>query len=138
MPDEGTRALTTGTIFEETKYPLLTMVRLAVNGALRFSDAPLRLAIWFGLGVSTCAVFYGFYVANLWFMNSHLVEGWSSTIIVISFLCGINMLMTGIMGLYIGRIHAEVKRRPLYVVSQRLGFEREPKHVRALLGASAD
>jgi hypothetical protein len=71
-------------------------------------------------------------------MNSHLVEGWSSTIIVISFLCGINMLMTGIMGLYIGRIHAEVKRRPLYVVSQRLGFERETKEVRALLSASAN
>jgi dolichol-phosphate mannosyltransferase len=122
----------------ETKYPLLKMVRLAVNGALSFSDAPLRLAIWFGLGVSACAVVYGFYVASLWLMNSHLVEGWSSTIIVISFLCGINMLMTGIMGLYIGRIHAEVKRRPLYVVSQRLGFERETKEVRALLSASAN
>jgi glycosyltransferase involved in cell wall biosynthesis len=122
----------------ETKYPLLKMVRLAVNGALSFSDAPLRLAIWFGLGVSACAVLYGFYVASLWFMNSHLVEGWSSIIIVISLLCGINMLMTGIMGLYIGRIHAEVKRRPLYVVSQRLGFEREPKQMRALLSASAD
>jgi dolichol-phosphate mannosyltransferase len=59
-------------------------------------------------------------------MHSHLVEGWSSTIIVISFLCGINML-TGIMGLYIGRIHAEVKRRPLYVVSQKLGFERSKR-----------
>jgi dolichol-phosphate mannosyltransferase len=122
----------------KTKYPLLKMVRLAVNGALSFSDAPLRLAIWFGLGVSACAVLYGLYVASLWFMKSHLVEGWSSTIIVISLLCGINMLMTGIMGLYIGRIHAEVKRRPLYVVSQKLGFEREPKQVRALLSASAD
>ena len=122
----------------ETKYSLLKMVRLAVNGALSFSDAPLRLAIWFGLGVSACAVFYGFYVASLWFMNSHLVEGWSSTIIVISFLCGINMLMTGIMGLYIGRIHAEVKRRPLYVVSERLGFEPEAKQARTLLRASAD
>jgi glycosyltransferase involved in cell wall biosynthesis len=121
----------------KTKYPLLKMVRLAVNGALSFSDAPLRLAIWFGLGVSACAVLYGFYVAGLWFTNSHLVEGWSSTIIVISFLCGINMLMTGIMGLYIGRIHAEVKRRPLYVVSQKLGFEREPTQARAPLSASA-
>jgi glycosyltransferase involved in cell wall biosynthesis len=122
----------------ETKYPLLKMVRLAVSGALSFSDAPLRLAIWLGLGVSACAVLYGFYVASLWFMNSHLVEGWSSTIIVISFLCGINMLMNGIMGLYIGRIHAEVKRRPLYVVSQKLGFEREPKQGRARLSAAAD
>jgi polyisoprenyl-phosphate glycosyltransferase len=114
------------------------MVRLAINGALSFSDAPLRLAIWAGLAVSACAVLYGLYVAALWMMNSHLVEGWSSTVIIISFLCGMNMLMTGIMGLYIGRIHAEVKRRPLYVVSQRLGFERESKQVRALLSASAD
>lgn len=115
----------------ETKYPLSKMVRLAVNGALGFSDAPLRLAIWFGLAVSVGAVLYGFYVVGLWFTDSHLVRGWSSTIIVISFLCGINMLMTGIMGLYIGRIHAEVKRRPLYVVSQMLGFEQEPERVRA-------
>jgi polyisoprenyl-phosphate glycosyltransferase len=115
----------------ETKYPLLKMVRLAVNGALGFSDAPLRLAIWLGLAVSAGAVFYGFYVVGLWFTDSHLVRGWSSTIVVISFICGINMLMTGIVGLYIGRIHAEVKRRPLYVVSQRLGFEREPDQVRA-------
>jgi polyisoprenyl-phosphate glycosyltransferase len=43
---------------------------------------------------------------------------------VISFLCGMNMLMTGIIGLYIGRIHAEVKRRPLYVVDKRTGFDR--------------
>ena len=122
----------------QTKYPLLKMVRLAVNGALSFSDAPLRLAIWFGLGVSACALLYGLYVTSLWLMDSHLVAGWSSTIIVISFLCGINMLMTGIMGLYIGRIHAEVKRRPLYVVSRKLGFEREPKAVRALRSASTE
>ena len=122
----------------QTKYPLSKMVRLAVNGALSFSDAPLRLAIWFGLGVSACALLYGLYVASLWLMDSHLVAGWSSTIVVISLLCGINMLMTGIMGLYVGRIHAEVKRRPLYVVSQKLGFEREPKPVRGLLSASAE
>jgi dolichol-phosphate mannosyltransferase len=42
---------------------------------------------------------------------------------VVSLLCGINMLMTGIIGLYIGRIHAEVKRRPLYIVGERVGFD---------------
>jgi dolichol-phosphate mannosyltransferase len=50
----------------ETKYPLFKMVRLAINGALSFSDAPLRLAIWVGLAVSACAVVYGCYVAALW------------------------------------------------------------------------
>jgi polyisoprenyl-phosphate glycosyltransferase len=107
----------------ETKYPFWRMLRLAVNGALSFSDAPLRLAIWCGLAVSVLAILYGLYVVGLWVANDALVRGWSSTIVVISFLCGLNMLMTGIIGLYIGRIHAEVKRRPLYVVDQKVGFE---------------
>ena len=76
--------------------------------------------------MSAFALLYGTYVLALWLSNdSHLVAGWSSTIIVISLLCGINMLMTGVLGLYVGRIHAEVKRRPLYVVATKLGFERE-------------
>jgi dolichol-phosphate mannosyltransferase len=107
----------------ETKYPFWKMLRLAVHGVIGFSDAPLRLAIWAGLAVSGVAMLYGIYVLGLWLAHSSLVEGWSSTIIVISFLCGMNMLMTGIIGLYIGRIHAEVKRRPLYVVEKRTGFD---------------
>jgi glycosyltransferase involved in cell wall biosynthesis len=110
----------------ETKYPLFKMARLAMNAALGFSDAPLRLAIWCGLVVSCLALLYGGWVLMLWISNdSHLVAGWSSTIVVVSLLCGMNMLMTGIVGLYVGRIHAEVKHRPLYVVQERLGFERE-------------
>jgi glycosyltransferase involved in cell wall biosynthesis len=110
----------------ETKYPLWKMARLAASAALGFSDAPLRLAIWCGLAVSGLALLYGLYVLALWMSNdSHLVAGWSSTIIIVSLLCGMNMLMTGIVGLYVGRIHAEAKRRPLYVVSTRLGFERD-------------
>ena len=110
----------------ETKYPLFKMARLAMNAALGFSDAPLRLAIWCGLVVSGLALLYGGWVLALWMSNdSHLVPGWSSTIVIVSLLCGINMLMTGIVGLYVGRIHSEVKRRPLYVVQKRLGFERD-------------
>jgi polyisoprenyl-phosphate glycosyltransferase len=108
----------------ETKYPLLKMVRLAVNAALGFSDAPLRLAVWCGLAVSGLAVLYTAWVLFLWLRHdSHLVAGWSSTIVVVSLLCGMNMLVTGIVGLYVGRIHAESKGRPLYVVQDRLGFE---------------
>lgn len=107
----------------ETKYPFWKMVYLALNGVLSFSDAPLRLAIWLGLAVSAFAVVYGAYVVGMWFVRTDLVTGWSSIIVAVSLLCGVNMLMTGIVGLYVGRIHAEVKRRPLYVVSQRVGFE---------------
>jgi glycosyltransferase involved in cell wall biosynthesis len=108
----------------DTKYPLFKMTRLAVNAALGFSDAPLRLAVWCGLAVSSLALLYGGWVMILWMSNdSHLVVGWSSIIVIISLLCGMNMLMTGIVGLYVGRIHAEAKRRPLYVVQQKVGFE---------------
>jgi polyisoprenyl-phosphate glycosyltransferase len=108
----------------ETKYPVWKMVRLAVAGAISFSDVPLRLAIWLGLSVSVFAVLYGGFVIFQWFVDRNLVTGWASTIVVISFLSGINLLMTGVMGLYVGRIHAEVKRRPLYVVDTRVGFDR--------------
>jgi glycosyltransferase involved in cell wall biosynthesis len=110
----------------ETKYSLFKMVRLAMNAALSFSDAPLRLAIWCGVLVSWLALLYGGWVVLRWMSNDpHLIVGWSSTIVIVSLLCGMNMLMTGIVGLYVGRIHAEVKRRPLYVVQKRLGFERD-------------
>lgn len=110
----------------ETKYPFFKMVRLATIAALGFSDVPLRLAIWSGLLVSGLALLYGGWVLMLWMNNdSHLIVGWSSTIVIVSLLCGMNMLMTGIVGLYVGRIHAEVKHRPLYVVRKRLGFDRD-------------
>jgi glycosyltransferase involved in cell wall biosynthesis len=120
----------------DTKYPLWRMARLAINGIIGFSDAPLRLAIWLGLAVSALALLYGVYVVGLWFAGSRLVTGWSSTIVIISLLCGVNMLMTGIMGLYVGRIHAEVKRRPLYVVGARVGFEERPMALGGQRGAA--
>lgn len=107
-----------------TKYPLWKMMRLASDGIVGFSDAPLRAALWVGMAVSLAALAYGLYVVGLWFHQSHLVAGWASTVVIVSFLCGINMLMTGIVGLYIGRIHAEVKNRPLYLVDRLTGFER--------------
>jgi glycosyltransferase involved in cell wall biosynthesis len=106
-----------------TKYPLWKMLRLAANGLIGFSDAPLKLAIWLGLAVSAFALCYGLYAIERYLTNE-AVAGWTSTIVIVSLLCGINLLMTGIVGLYIGRIYAEVKRRPLYVVDQRVGFER--------------
>jgi dolichol-phosphate mannosyltransferase len=107
----------------ETKYPLWKMLRLAANGVIGFSDAPLRLAIWLGFGVTAFAALYAASVVVRWLAGDpHLVVGWASTIIVVSFLSGMNMVMTGLMGLYVGRIYNEVKRRPLYVVSERIGF----------------
>ena len=97
---------------------------MAVSGLLGFSDLPLRLAIWMGSWVSGLAMAYGIYAIALRLFGGRVVDGWTSTIVVVAFLCGANMLMTGIVGLYVGRIFAEVKHRPLYVVAKCTGFDR--------------
>lgn len=105
-----------------TKYPFWKMLRLAVNAVIGFSDAPLKAAIWLGLAVSVFALCYGLFAVERYLTNE-VVTGWTSTVVIVSLLSGINLMVSGIMGLYIGRIHAEVKRRPLYVIDQRVGFE---------------
>ena len=120
-----------------TKYNFKRMARLAINALIGFSDAPLKLVVATGLGVSALSGLYGLYVMAQWARGDNLVSGWASTVLIVSLLGGMNMLMTGVVGLYVGRIHGEVKRRPLYVVAEREGFgtstqardESEPRRV---------
>jgi dolichol-phosphate mannosyltransferase len=106
-----------------TKYPLARMIRLAFDGVIGFSDAPLRLALWLGAIVSAGALGYGAYVVLLRLFGGVTITGWASMIVIVCWVGGVNLLMTGIVGLYVGRIHAEVKGRPLYVVDRKVGFE---------------
>ena len=105
-----------------TKYSIARMIRLALHGIVGFSDAPLRLSLWMGAAVSLGALCYGGYVVTLALTDTRLVSGWASTIVLVTLLSGVNLLMTGIVGLYVGRIHEEVKSRPLYVVSNSAGL----------------
>jgi dolichol-phosphate mannosyltransferase len=110
----------------ETKYPLRAMLRLATNGVLGFSDAPLRLALWFGSLISLGAIALGLYIFINWFFNSDLVEGWTSTVLILTLLGGIQLLTLGIVGLYVGRIHNEVKQRPLYFINPQHSLTARP------------
>jgi glycosyltransferase involved in cell wall biosynthesis len=106
----------------ESKYPLKAMVRLAFNGILGFSDVPLRLALWAGMLISVLALGFGVYVFLAALVGGDTVHGWTSTVLILTLLGGIQLLMMGIMGLYVGRIHNEVKRRPLYFVNSQHGL----------------
>lgn len=106
----------------ETKYPFWKMLRLAVHGIVSFSEKPLRAALWAGLAISALSLLLGLYAMTSWLFG-HAVAGWTSTVVIVSLLSGINLFMTGIVGLYVGGIHAEIKRRPLYVVEQLTGFD---------------
>lgn len=106
----------------ETKYPLKKMMRLAMDGVIGFSDVPLRLALWLGTLVSLGAITYGIYIFAIALFTGGLVPGWASTVVVLSFLSGVNLLISGVIGLYIGRIHTESKERPLYFISESIGI----------------
>jgi glycosyltransferase involved in cell wall biosynthesis len=107
----------------ETKYPLVRMLRFALDGIFSFSTAPLKLASLFGFGCSLLALLGGGIV--LWFRleTKQWVAGWASLFLAVLFLGGVQLLCLGIVGEYVGRIYGECKGRPLYFVREHLGAE---------------
>jgi polyisoprenyl-phosphate glycosyltransferase len=107
----------------KTKYPLFKMIRFAMDGIVSFSTTPLRLATYLGFAVSGLAglgILYALYVR---LFQNNWVQGWTSIAIAVLFLGGVQLICLGIIGEYLGRTYGESKRRPLYVVRERLGFE---------------
>ena len=106
----------------ESKYPLRKMVHFATDGIISFSLVPLKLAIWTGFLAIWIAV-AGIIVAIVdRVMDRNLIRGWASLFVAVLFMGGVQLISLGILGEYLGRIYTEVKRRPLYVVQERLGF----------------
>jgi polyisoprenyl-phosphate glycosyltransferase len=107
----------------ETKYPFRRMVGLAVDGILSLSKAPLRLAMYFGFFASAISfALLVYFVLERLFGPGNLARGWASTIVVILFLGGVQLICLGVIGEFIGRIYDEVKQRPLYIVGRSTGF----------------
>ena len=108
-----------------SKYPLRKMLRFAIDGILSFSTKPLQLAITIGLVAAGLAVLGILYAIYLRVFTSTWVEGWTALMIAVLFMGGVQLLSLGIIGEYIGRIYDESKKRPLYLLRERIGFERE-------------
>ena len=107
----------------ETKYPLRRMVRLAIDGMLALSKMPLRLATYFGFLVSGASFILGVvFVIRKLAGAPNFTRGWASTIVVILFLGGIQLICIGVIGEFIGRIYDEVKQRPLYIIDRSSGI----------------
>ena len=106
----------------ETKYPLKKMIGLAADGIFSFSVVPLRLCIWSGFLASALALAGIVYALVVRLSTDAWVSGWAMLFVAVLFVGGVQLLFLGIIGEYLGRIYIEVKRRPLYVVRERLGF----------------
>jgi dolichol-phosphate mannosyltransferase len=110
----------------ETKYPLRRMVRFAGDAVTSFSTAPIRAVVALGFAtVALCAVALA-WTLYLRLFTDETVQGWTSVIVVVLFLGGVQLLSLGIIGQYVGRIFDEVKGRPLYVVAEVVEPEGAP------------
>ncbi len=103
----------------ESKYPLKKMLALAFNGITSFSIKPITLITWLGVLIVTgsiCAAAY----ALISYFTGNVVQGWTSLILSIWFIGGVQLLAVGLVGQYIGKIYMEVKHRPRYNIEKIL------------------
>lgn len=109
------------------KQTLGRLVRYALDGLLSFSIKPLRAATWLGFLVSGGAfVLTIVYVIDFLLNPGKYGSGFTTLILSILFLGGVQLISIGVLGEYVGRIYEEVKQRPLYVVAERMGVDPEP------------
>jgi len=104
----------------ETKWPLKKMLRFATDALTSFSYVPLQLSSWLGFAVSLFAFFYIAVVLVLKILRIN-IPGWTTLMVFILLLGGVQLILIGVLGEYLGRIYEEVKHRPLYLVSDVVG-----------------
>lgn len=104
----------------KSHYPLSKMVSLAVDGITSLSVKPIRL-----ISILGCVVAVLSFIGIIWTLVSHFlgstITGWASTVCILCFVGGVQMLSLGVVGEYIGKIYLEVKARPRYIIARRTG-----------------
>ena len=106
-----------------TKYNLWKSWNYAWDGFTSFSDVPLRFWSYLGLMIASFSFIYGVFIVLKTVITWVETPGFASTIVVVLFLGGIQLMSIGIMGEYIGRIFMETKKRPRYLVKNTIGFD---------------
>ena len=100
-----------------TKYPFVRMLRFSIDAITSFSHVPLQLATTFGFLLAGVSL-VGILVAVILRLATHAIIGQASTLILVLFMGGVQLIFLGIIGEYLGRIYDEVRARPLYIVRE--------------------
>jgi glycosyltransferase involved in cell wall biosynthesis len=109
--------------FGQSKFSYRKLTRFALDGLMSFSTLPLKVWTYVGTIVSVFALATAVFFVFRTITHGADVPGYASLIVSIMFFAGVQLMSLGILGEYIGRIFAEVKRRPLYLVGERIGVE---------------
>lgn len=110
----------------QPKYTFRKLVHLALDGLLSFSTAPLRIATFAGFLIAMLSFVAAVYYLSGTLLADKTIPGFATTIIVVLFLGGVQLVTLGILGEYVGRMYEEVKARPMYVISEKVGFDVSP------------
>ncbi|MBC7953300.1 MAG: glycosyltransferase, partial [Rhodospirillaceae bacterium] len=110
-----------------TSFNIFRLWRLAVDGLTSFTSVPLKVWTLMGMLVAAFALLYGFVFIIKTLILGIDVPGYPSLIVAITFFSGVQLISLGVIGEYLGRVFAEVKNRPLYVVREAVGFDGEAK-----------
>tara|TARA_R110001592_G_scaffold156341_5_gene386762 strand:- start:1947 stop:2876 length:930 start_codon:yes stop_codon:yes gene_type:complete len=100
----------------KSSYSFGKRLRLAMDTILTFSDKPLRLAVKFGVLLSILSIFAAIGMVILYIYSDIVVEGWSSILLLLTFLSGTIISVLGMVGLYVGKTFESVKQRPTYII----------------------
>jgi glycosyltransferase involved in cell wall biosynthesis len=104
-----------------THFSIKRLVSLSLDGLTSFTTWPLRIVTAVGAAMALFGFAYGGFITVDYLLNGNKVSGWTTIVVTMMFFFGMQMLFTGIIGEYIGRIFEEVKQRPVYVVKRELG-----------------
>ncbi|MDR1725286.1 MAG: glycosyltransferase family 2 protein [Bacteroidales bacterium] len=102
----------------ETGYPFSKMLRFALDGITSFSDKPLVAVSKTGFAISGLSFLFILYALVAHFIFKSTISGWTSLMICIAFIGGIQLITIGIIGEYIGRMNKDIRKRPLYIVEE--------------------
>jgi dolichol-phosphate mannosyltransferase len=102
----------------QTKYTFSKMVRFALTGITSSSAKPLYFSIYLGAFLALCSFIYALYAIYVSIFTTEAVAGWTSTIASILFIGGIQLMMLGIVGIYLGKLFSESKKRPNYIIEE--------------------
>jgi len=111
----------------ESHYPLRKMLGLAIDGITSLSIKPIRLISLLGFFVSMLSAI-GVVWSIVQYLLNNTISGWASTVCIVCFVSGVQLLSLGVVGEYIGKIYTEVKRRPRYIISARTDDREDQEH----------
>ncbi|MER6317476.1 glycosyltransferase family 2 protein [Streptomyces sp. NPDC001581] len=119
----------------ETKWKFGSLLNYGMDGLISFNNRPLRIGIWFGVSLVALTGLYALWITIMAITNGVESPGYVTLVAIITGLGGVQLIMLGLIGEYIGRIYYETKRRPHFLVKESHGAEQPPRDGRTKAAA---